>query len=97
MMQWSWRVEAARSIRFGSWSGEQRITNGVRSLAGASIADITLSGRLPELTVALSNRRWLQSFMTAEGQPGWVVFLPTKRWLCVERARLVLDTQNVRR
>jgi hypothetical protein len=45
MLQWSWRVESARAIRLGSWSGERRITNGVRSLATRFNASLSESSR----------------------------------------------------
>ena len=35
---------------------------------------VSLSGRLPELVVALSGDLWLHSFTTVEGQPQWVVY-----------------------
>src|SRR5438876_8451243 len=70
MIEWSWRIEGARSLEFGSWSSERRINAGIRRLA-----DITVAGRLPELVLALTGGRWVHSFMTADGQPEWVVFL----------------------
>ena len=97
MLQWSWRIESARAIRLGSWSGERRITNGVQALAGRRVVDVSVTGRLPELVVSLSDGLWVHSFMTAEGQPEWTVFLPDGSWLHVVRGRLAHDTQNVRR
>ena len=97
MLQWSWRVESARAIRFGSWSGERRITNGVQSLPGRRVVDVGVTGRLPELVIALSDGLWVHSFMTAEGQPEWTVFLPDGGWLHVVRGQLTHNTQNVGR
>jgi hypothetical protein len=97
MLQWSWRVESIRAIRFGSWSGERRITNGVRALTGRRVVDVGVTGRLPELVLSLDGGLWVHSFMTAEGQPEWTVFLPDGSWLHVVRGRLTHDTQNVRR
>lgn len=95
MIQWSWRVEGPRSIRFGSWSTERRIAHGVRRLAGDRVVSLAVEGRLPELAVTLASGRVLRSFMTAEGQPDWCVFLPDESWLAVERGSLIHDTQNV--
>ena len=95
MLQWSWRVETARAIRLGSWSGERRITTGVQALAGRAVVDLSVTGRLPELVIALSGGLWVHSFMTAEGQPDWTVFLPDDSWIHVVRGRLVHNTQNV--
>jgi hypothetical protein len=97
MIEWSWRVERARSIAFGSWSTEARITAGVAALAGAHISAIGVEGRLPELVLGLSDGRWVRSFMTSDGQPRWAVFLPDGSWLTVERGRIVHDIQNRRR
>lgn len=95
MIQWSWRVEGPRSIQFGSWSTERRITSGVRRLAGDRVVSLAVEGRLPELAVALASGRVLRSFMTAEGQPEWCVFLPDESWIEIERGSLIHDTQNV--
>src|SRR5512135_1837095 len=69
MIQWSWRIEKARSIQTGSWSSERRITSGVRALKGRRIVDVAVEGRLPELNLRLNAGIWVHSFATAEGQP----------------------------
>jgi hypothetical protein len=89
MVQWSWRVEAARSVAFGSWSGDRKIANGLKSLEGRTLEALEIVGRLPELLVELSGKRWLQSFMTAQGQPEWTVFLPDETWLTAGRGKIV--------
>lgn len=93
-VEWSWRVERARSIEVGSWSTEARIDTGVARLAGPRVIALSVEGRLPELVFSLSDRRWVRSFMTAEGQAQWTVFLLDKCWLTVERGCIVHDTQN---
>lgn len=95
MMQWSWRVESARAIRFGSWSRDRKMENGIATLVGRTILEIGIEGRLPELRLALSGGLWISTFMTAEGQPSWAAFLPDGSWLTVERGLLIHDTQNV--
>jgi len=97
MIEWSWRVERARSIEVGSFSSERRIEAGIARIGGSRITAVDVAGRLPELVVELSDGRRIHSFMTAEGQPAWVVFLPDRSWITVERGALVHDTQNVRR
>ena len=74
MIEWSWRVERPRSIYFGSFSTDRKINNCFPKISGSKVVDIYTEGRLPELVVKLSNGQWIQSFMTAEGQPAWVVF-----------------------
>jgi hypothetical protein len=83
-----WRVEGQRSILFGSSSGRQKIHNGIESLTGLKIIDVTTPGRLPELCVQLSDGRWIHSFATSEGRPEWSVFLNDGSWLTVKRNRI---------
>lgn len=88
MLEWSWRVESPGAIQFGSWSENPRITRGVASLEGHTILDVQLEGRLPELVLTLDGRRWLHTFMTAEGQPVWAIRMPDDAWLGVNRGHL---------
>jgi len=96
MLEWSWRVERARSIEAGSWSTERRIDTAVARLRGPRVTAVSVTGRLPELVVGLSDGKWVHSFMTAEGQPAWTLFLPDGSWLTVERGRIIHDVQNQR-
>ncbi|HST58705.1 MAG TPA: hypothetical protein VLK84_08460 [Longimicrobium sp.] len=88
MLEWSWRVETPRTIRFGSWSSERRITHGVQSLQGHVVTDVAVTGRIPELVVTLDRGRWVHTFMTAEGEPAWYIRLPDDSWLKVLRGRM---------
>lgn len=88
MLCWSWRVESPGAIQFGSWSEDPRITRGVASLEGHTILDIQLEGRLPELVLTLDRKRWLHTFMTAEGQPEWSVRMHDNAWIGVNRGHL---------
>lgn len=74
MMEWSWRIEDRSSILGGSWSEEAGWAAIFESLAGRTVEDLTIIGRLPELSLALSGDRHVVSFMTAEGQPSWTLF-----------------------
>ena len=88
MLEWSWRVERPGSIEFGSWSTNPRITRGVESLQGHTILEVELEGRLPELVLTLDGKRWLHTFMTAEGQPKWAIRLRDDAWLGIHRGHL---------
>lgn len=88
LLEWSWRVERPGSIQFGSWSTNPRITRGVASLQGHAILGVELEGRLPELVLTLDGKRWLHTFMTAEGQPTWLIRLRDGAWLGVNRGHL---------
>jgi hypothetical protein len=88
MLCWSWRVESPGAIQFGSWSDDPRITRGVASLEGHTILDVQLEGRLPELVLTLDRKRWLHTFMTAEGQPEWSIRTHNNAWLGVIRGHV---------
>jgi hypothetical protein len=97
MVEWSWRVESRGAVRFGSWSSDPKINSGIARLRGLTIQELSSVGRLPELQVCLSGNHWLHSFMTAEGQPEWTVFLPDRSWLRVRRGRIVRERPSVSR
>lgn len=88
MVQWSWRVEGPRSVRFGSWSLDRKMNHGIRGLRGRTVLDVALAGRIPELVITLSGRVWVQSFTTVEGQPQWTLFFGEGDWCRVVRGRL---------
>lgn len=74
MLEWSWRIESQTSILGGSWSDEEGWEALFNSLTGRTVRDISMFGRLPELSLALSNEKYVVSFMTTEGQPAWSIF-----------------------
>jgi len=74
MIEWSWRIENEDSIVCGSWSDEDGWEDIFRSLIGRDVRDVSLFGRLPELSIALAGGLYIASFMTADGQPGWTIF-----------------------
>lgn len=73
MIEWSWRVEAATSIVCGSWSDEELWPPTFGRLIGARVSDVELFGRLPEISVGLTNGMFVASFMTSEGDPEWAI------------------------
>ena len=79
-IEWSWRVENKRSIWFGSFSGNQKISNQLPRLVGKTVKAVSLFGRLPEICLNLDNKHWVLSFATGEGQPEWALFLPDGSW-----------------
>lgn len=74
MIEWSWRIEDETSILCGSWSGDEGWQDVFLSLIGRRVEGISVFGRLPELSISLSGKRYVASFMTAEGQPAWTIF-----------------------
>ncbi|WP_244480406.1 hypothetical protein [Rhizobium sp. Root1220] len=77
MLEWSWRIENRTSILGGSWSDEEGWDTLFKSLMGQTVQDISVFGRLPELSLALSGEKYVVSFMTAEGQPAWSILRRT--------------------
>lgn len=88
MIEWEWRVESQRAIRFGAASSTRRMESQLQTLVGRRVLGMTTRGRLPELSVELSGGLWMNSFALAERQPSWAVFLTDGSWLCVERGTL---------
>lgn len=97
MIQWSWRIERPRSILCGSSSEDSKWPNAFKRLLGASVSELQTFGRLPEISVGLSNGLHVVSFMTSGGQPAWALFdrrdLDTS-WLTVRRGRIVQERQS---
>jgi hypothetical protein len=95
MIEWSWRIEGRRSILCGSSTEEKRWPRALACLTKATVAGVTVFGRLPEIDVALSTELHVVSLMTAEGGPGWTLFDrrgERSRWLRVRCGLLVVET-----
>ena len=74
MIQWSWRIENMTSILCGSWSEETLWEPTFDLLRNKTVVDTSMVGRLPEISLALTDGLYVSSFMTAEGDPGWTLF-----------------------
>ena len=100
MIEWSWRIEGRRSILCGSWSDDEKWPKAFRLACNATVASATLFGRLPEIELCLSNGVHVLSFMSAEGNPHWVLFDrrgDVPRWLRVRRGVLQIETDETRK
>lgn len=73
MIEWSWRIENKDSILCGSWSDEGGWKDVFQTLVDQTVKDISVFGRLPELSISLTHGLYVVSFMTAEGQPAWSI------------------------
>jgi len=74
MIEWSWRIEQGNSIRCGSWSDESKWGPVFDELVGCRITQLTTFGVLHEISLTLDSNARLSSYMTAEGDPAWVLF-----------------------
>jgi hypothetical protein len=77
-IQWSWRIENVSKILCGSWSDEELWEPPLKRLLGQKVVDAGCFGRLSEITIDLTNGFHVVSFMTAEGEPEWVIFDRTR-------------------
>ena len=91
IMEWEWRAESARGIKFGSQSGDRQMENQIKRLEGIEVKNLTVEGRIPELVLELSNGLWIRSCTTAPGQPNWMLFLQDGSCLSVERGVIVRE------
>jgi hypothetical protein len=94
MIQWSWRIENMTSILCGSWSEETLWEPTFDLLRNKTAVDASVVGRLPEISVALTEGFYVSSFMTAEGDPSWTLFDRRDgnvRWLTVRDGSLKIE------
>ncbi len=81
MIEWSWRVENEKDIAFGSWSEEDYFSSQLQELKGLTLLSISFQGRLQEVIAELSNKKWVCSFSTVEGDPEWAIISKGKTLL----------------
>lgn len=88
MVGWSWRIEGPWSVLFGSTSSRRQVSEGLTGLQTSRLTNITLDGSLPELTLELSNGMRIRSFMSADGDPEWLMMLADGSAVFVENREL---------
>jgi hypothetical protein len=92
-IEWSWRIEGARSILCGSWSDATLWPKTFAKLRGEKVVDVTLFGRLREIELILSSGVRVISFSTIEGHPRWML-RSSDSWLTADRGSLHLEKQK---
>lgn len=70
-VEWSWRVEDARSILCGSWSDEALWEPVLDRLLNVPVATCEPFGVLPEVAVTTVEGLRFATFSTTDGQPQW--------------------------
>jgi hypothetical protein len=94
----AWRIEQTASILCGSDSDKTCWPKNFKRLVSAQVKEVSLFGRLPELTIAFSNNLHLASFTTVRGQPDWTIFdnqTTPHSWLTVRRGRVVCESSSL--
>lgn len=75
-VEWDWRVEAGRTVLYGSSNSRPEIERGIAGLRAATVTDIAVEGVVPELVVQFSNGHCLRSMVMVDGDPQWSIRLP---------------------
>jgi len=84
MLEPSWRVEKTRSIDFASDFGERLVENRTRKLVGLRIVSICAIGRVPELSIELSDGRAITTFGAYQSSPVWSIGFKDLRYIDVD-------------
>jgi hypothetical protein len=88
--QW-WRVESPRAIVVSTKTDQRQIEEELKLFAGRRALDVQVTGRLPEMIVCFSGRRWIQSF-GHYGNPSWHIALPDSSSVSSRSGRLIRTT-----
>jgi hypothetical protein len=83
-----WRVESPRAIAFSSETDQNRTEGELKSFTDRRVLDVQVTGRLPEILVSFSGRRWIQTF-GHYGDPSWHIALPDLSWVASKSGRLI--------
>jgi hypothetical protein len=96
MVGFGWRIERGSSIICGSDGDEANWPFILDRLKDAKVVDASLIGRLPEISLELTNGDFLVSFTSAEGNPEWALAdhrdPKRSRWLSVREGRIQVET-----
>ena len=79
-----WRVESPRAVVFRSDDNRAEVQRELESFRGRRIVDVQSVGRLPDITVTVAGRRWIQSLDTV-----WSIRLPDERVISSRSGHLV--------
>ncbi|SMC24378.1 hypothetical protein SAMN02745857_01885 [Andreprevotia lacus DSM 23236] len=91
-IEWDWRVELGERVCFGSSNTRPEIAEGLSRLQGATLIDIAISGRIPELALHFASGYCLRSMVMVSGNPEWRIRLPDQNWLWARRGLLYCGT-----
>lgn len=82
---WDWRVEKGARVLYGSSNSKPEIEDGIESLAGVTIKNLSIQGSVPELSIEFSNGARLMSAAMCTDTSEWNIRLPGAVWVsCVD-------------
>jgi len=79
-----WRVESPRAVVFRSRDNRAEVEREIESFKGRRILDVQAVGRLHDLAVSVSKRKWIQSLDTV-----WSIGLPDRSLIYARSGQLV--------
>jgi len=92
-----WRIERPQSIFCSRDSTRRRRESVCRSLVGTKITEVTLFGRIPELSVGFSSGVWLTTFGLSRGDPDWhISFKDSAIYLFTKKGRLATEEPSMK-
>ena len=95
MIDADWRIENARSILCGSRSDCQLIDIKLASLQGLAVKGVNILGRLPEMTLMLTQDTYVVTFKSDEEGSQWALAdrrnCPPTRWLSSQDGGLEIE------
>lgn len=95
MIEWAWRIEDATSILCGSDNDDDEWDVSFARLLGRTFEDMSLVGRLPEISVSLSDALYVVSFNTLDGEPAWTIFdNAAGHWIRIKEAQVVEEGET---
>jgi hypothetical protein len=99
MIDADWRIERISSIICGSTSDDAARQPTLEALAGGEVKGASLFGRLPEISIELTDGIFVVSFTTSEGDPEWALAdrrnPDLQRWLSVRDGNLRIEVSPI--
>ncbi len=79
--EWDWRLESDKKIIYGSSNSMPEIAKHISQLVNLKVKEITVEGRVPELSIQFDNGFVLRSMSMVTGDPQWDIRLQDDKWL----------------
>jgi hypothetical protein len=80
-VSWDWRVAKGSRVLFGSSNSSPEMADGIATLVGLTVDNVTIQGTVPELSMVFSDGAGLQSAAMCTDTSEWDVSLPNNIWI----------------